>query len=90
MPRVFIPPLAQPLTAGLKEVDVDGGNVRQIIARLENRFPGIRDCLCEEDDLKPGLTVAVDGNVSSLGLVQKVGPNSEVHFLPSIAGGAGR
>ena len=87
MPRVFIPPLARPLTGGVDQVDVEAGNVGQIIDVLESRFPGIRDRLCEEGGLKPGLTVAVDGNVSSLGLVQKVGPNSEVHFLPAIGGG---
>ncbi len=87
MPRVFIPPLLKPLTAGEEIVEVDAKNVRQVLEELENRFPGIREKLCEEDELKPGLTVAVDGNVSSLGLLQKVGDDSEVHFLPAIGGG---
>jgi molybdopterin synthase sulfur carrier subunit len=87
VPRVFIPPLLKPLTAGEEIVEVNGNNVRQVMEELETRFPGIREKLCEEDELKPGLTVAVDGNVSSLGLLQKVGINSEVHFLPAIGGG---
>ncbi len=87
MPRVFIPPLLKPLTAGEETVEVNANNVRQVIEELENRFPGIREKLCEEDQLKPGLTVAVDGNVSSLGLLQKVSGDSEVHFLPAIGGG---
>ena len=87
MPRVFIPPLLKPLTAGEEIVEVEAKNVRQVIEELENRFPGIREKLCEEDELKPGLTVAVDGNVSSLGLLQKVSDDSEVHFLPAIGGG---
>ena len=87
MPRVFIPPLARPLTGGVDQVDVDAGNVGQIIDVLESRFPGIRDRLCEEGELKPGLTVAVDGNVSALGLFQKVEEDAEVHFLPAIGGG---
>ncbi len=54
---------------------------------MENRFPGIRAKLCDEDELKPGLTVAVDSNVSSIGLLQKLSDDSEVHFLPAIGGG---
>ncbi len=87
MPRVFIPPLLKPLTAGEEIVAVKAKNVRLVIEELDNRFPGIREILCEEDELKPGLTVAVDGNVSSLGLLQKVSDDSEVHFLPAIGGG---
>jgi molybdopterin synthase sulfur carrier subunit len=87
MPRVFIPPLLRSITGDVEEVDVTAHNVRQVIEALENRFPGIRNRLCDEDGLKPGLTVAVDGNVSSLGLLQKTGEESEVHFLPAIGGG---
>jgi molybdopterin synthase sulfur carrier subunit len=87
MPRVFIPPLLKPLTAGEEIVEVNASTVRQVIEELENRFPGIREKLCDQDELKPGLTVAVDGNVSSRGLLQKVGDDSEVHFLPAIGGG---
>ena len=87
MPLVFIPPLLRALTDGTEELDVDGKNVRDVIENLEARFPGIRDRLCEEDDLKPGLVVAVDGDISPLGLLQKLSENSEVHFLPSVGGG---
>ena len=87
MPRVFIPALMRPLTGGIEDISVPAGNVRQLIDELESRFPGIRDRLCEGDALKPGMTVAVDGNVSSLGLMQKLNEQSEVHFLPSIGGG---
>lgn len=68
-------------------VEVDARSVRQVIEQLESRFPGVTDRLCEDDALKPGLTVAVDGHVSSIGLLQKVGETSEVHFLPAIGGG---
>ena len=33
------------------------------------------------------MAVIVDGVTSELGLLAKVGPDSEVHFLPAIAGG---
>jgi molybdopterin synthase sulfur carrier subunit len=87
MPRLFIPSRVRPLAGGAEEVDVQATSVRQAIAELDERFPGIRDRLCKGDELKPGLTVAVDGNISSLGLLQKLDPESEVHFLPAVGGG---
>jgi molybdopterin synthase sulfur carrier subunit len=87
MPRIFIPPLLQALTNEVKEIEVSGANVRQAIAELETRYPGVQERLCDGDALKTGLAVAVDGNVSSLGLLQKLRTDSEVHFLPAIGGG---
>lgn len=87
VPRVFIPPLLRELTGNVSEVDVEGTTVREVIKNLETRYPGIRNRLCENDELKSGLTVAVGQNVSSLGLLQKVASDSEVHFLPAIGGG---
>ncbi|MEX2288075.1 MAG: MoaD/ThiS family protein [Planctomycetaceae bacterium] len=86
MAQIFIPPLLRALT-GVDAIDVDAANVRQAIERLDEQFPGVRARLCEGDGLKPGLTVAVDGHVSSIGLLQKLKPDSEVHFLPAIGGG---
>ncbi|MDA0834718.1 MAG: MoaD/ThiS family protein [Planctomycetota bacterium] len=87
MPRVFIPALLKPHTGGREIIDLPGENVRQLIDQLESQFPGIREKLCSDSDMKPGLNVAVDGNISSRGLRQKVAPNSEVHFLSAIGGG---
>lgn len=87
MPRVFIPPLLRPLAGGAEQTEIEGATVRQLIDGLEERFPGIRERLCQDDELKPGLTVAVDGNVSHRGLLEKVPEDSEVHFLPAVGGG---
>ena len=37
--------------------------------------------------LNCNISVAVDGEVSEIGILERVSPNSEVHFLPAIAGG---
>jgi molybdopterin synthase sulfur carrier subunit len=87
MPRVFIPPTLRPVTAGQSELEVPGGTVRQIVDSLNDSFPGVRERLCDADDLKPGLSVAIDGDISTLGLLAKVQPDSEIHFLPAIGGG---
>ncbi len=87
MPRVFIPPLLRPLTGGVEQIDVQAATVREAVDQLDARFPGLKARLCDADALKPGLSVAVDGNISPLGLLQKLAAASEVHFLPSIGGG---
>jgi molybdopterin synthase sulfur carrier subunit len=87
MPRVFIPPALRTLTSGVGELELAGKTVQQVVDALDARFPGLRQRLCEGDALKPGLAVAVDGQVSSLGLLAKTQPASEVHFLPAIGGG---
>ena len=87
MPRIFIPPLLRTLTGDVHEVDVEATSVRQAIDALEARFPGVRSRLCDGDGLKPGLNVAVDGHIRHVGLLARVKPDSEVHFLPAIGGG---
>ena len=89
MARVWIPSLLQGLTGGEPTVTVPGARVRDIVDELEKRYPGIRARLCDAGGLRPGMAVIVDTEVGRLGLAQPVGPDSEVHFLPAIAGGGG-
>jgi sulfur-carrier protein len=87
MPRVFIPPLLRPRAGGVESLEVPGRSVREVIAALDAQFPGLGHALCEGDSLRAGLTVVVDGDVSPSGLLQKLAPENEVHFLPAIGGG---
>ena len=87
MATVFIPSLMQNLTEGQHKVEVQGSTVRQIIESLESEYPGIKMRLVDNGRVKPNISVAVDGEVTPLGMLEKVGENSEVHFLPAIGGG---
>jgi molybdopterin synthase sulfur carrier subunit len=87
MAVVWIPPPLRALTGGQETVTVAGGTVREVIEALDRQYPGFKDRVCEGDALRPGIAVAVDTQVARLGLLQPVGDNSEVHFLPAIAGG---
>jgi sulfur-carrier protein len=86
MPRVFIPAQLRSLT-GAAQVEVEGATVREVVNSLEARFPGIRERLCQGDQLAPTLQVSIDSVMSTQGLRAKVRPESEVHFLPAIGGG---
>jgi len=88
MAIVWIPSLLGDLTGGRESITVLGANVAQLIEALEQQYPGVRDRLCPAGALRPGLAVIVDGQVGRFGLLETVGPDSEVHFLPAIAGGA--
>ena len=89
MATVYIPPVLQSLTRGEKEVSIEATSVRQVVERLEALYPGMKAALVEDDDLKPHIAVAVDGEVSVLGLLERVGEDSEVHFIPALGGGSG-
>ena len=87
MPTVFIPTMLQPMTNGVKQVDCQASNVRQVVDQLDQLFPGIKGQLVEEGRIRPNLAVAIDGEVARMGLLEKVGEKSEVHFVPAIGGG---
>ena len=87
MPTVYVPSLLRELTGGQDKVEVPGATVREVIDNLDRRYPGFKDRLVENNRIKPNISVAVDGEITPLGLLEKVREDSEVHFLPAIGGG---
>jgi molybdopterin synthase sulfur carrier subunit len=87
MPQVFIPAQLRGLTAGIAQIEIQAASVREVVEALEVRFPGIKERLCQGDELTPGLQLSIDHVMSSRGLRAKVSPESEVHFLPAFGGG---
>ena len=76
----------QNLSNGEQRVVVEGKNVRQIIESLDQKYPGFKDRLVEDGRVKPNISVAIDGEITPLGMIEKVSEESEVHFLPAISG----
>ena len=68
-------------TGGETEFDIEAANVRQLFARLGEKFPALAP------HLETGSAVAIDGQIYQDALLQPIGPNSDVHILPQIAGG---
>ena len=87
MATVYIPTMLLPVTGGVKQAQVEGRNVRQLISGLEEQFPGIRERLMEDNQVRSNLAVSIDGEIARMGLLERVGENSEVHFVPAISGG---
>ena len=88
MATVFIPSLMQKLSDGSHRVEVEGSNIRQIVDNLDAQYPGFKERLIDDGRIKGNISVAIDGEITPLGILGKVGENSEVHFLPALGGGA--
>ena len=88
MATVFIPSLMQKLSDGNGKVRVEGATVRQIVNNLDAQYPGFKERLVEDGRIKGSISVAIDGEITPMGMLEKVGEESEVHFLPAIGGGA--
>ncbi len=87
MATVYIPTMLLPVTGGVKQTQVSASNVRQVINGLEEQFPGIKDRLTEDNQVRSNLAVSIDGEIARMGLLERVRENSEVHFVPAISGG---
>jgi molybdopterin converting factor small subunit len=73
--------LSQRFTGGESEIEADAGTVRQLIAELDGRFPGIGT------ELKNGMAVAIDGEIFPDPFLEPIRADSEVFFLPPLEGG---
>lgn len=87
MATIFIPTMLQSMTLGAKRVEMEARNVRQVIEQLDSLYPGIKERLVEDGEIRPNLAIAIDGDVAIMGMLEKVGEQSEVHFVPAIGGG---
>lgn len=87
MARVFVPYNMRKLAGGKTEVSIPGKTLRELIENLEAAFPGMKKLIVEDDRLKPGLAAIVGEQPTRQGLMTKLGPDTEVHFLPAISGG---
>ncbi len=87
MVTVWIPSLLRDMTHGKHELQVEARTVREVVAQLELMFPGIAERLVQDNRLRPGLMLVVDGASSNEGLRYVLDPGSEVHFVPAMSGG---
>jgi molybdopterin converting factor small subunit len=87
MADVHLPPTLPPLFADLpRRLDVDAATVGEAIARLDGRWPGLRDRLCEPGPvLRPHINVFVDRERAALDTELAAG--SRVDVIAAISGG---
>jgi molybdopterin synthase sulfur carrier subunit len=87
MAVVWVPSMMRDLTGGLDRVHAPGGTVAEVLDALEKAYPGFKDRLLVQGELAPGIMATVDGQRALRGLQQQVAEESEIRFLPTMAGG---
>ena len=90
MTRVRIPPTLRDAVGGAREVDASGSTVRELLADLAERFPGLGSQVLENgNEIAPFVNVYVNNeDVRTLeGLETAVGDSTTVILLPAMAGG---
>ena len=87
MADVHLPGTLTPLFADLpRKVDIDAATVDDAIGRLEQRWPGLRDRLCEPGPrLRTHIHVYVDRERATLDT--QLEPRSRVDVIAAISGG---
>jgi len=88
MVTVMIPSPLRRFSEGADRVEVEGSNLRQVFDNLGRLYPQLRDRLIEDDDLRPGLAVAINDEFTEEGLLGKVPEGGTVHILPAMGGGS--
>ena len=81
MARVIAGSECWPFTGGASEFDIEAGTVRELIAALDARFPGLGEFV----DRK--MAFAIDGVIHQDAWFSEIGPASEVYLIPKIGGG---
>jgi molybdopterin converting factor small subunit len=87
MAEVHLPPTLPSLFSGLpRTLELEAATVGEAIDRLDERWPGLRDRLCERGpSLRPHINVFVDG--TQAGLDTTLEPRSRLDVIAAISGG---
>ena len=81
MARVVACSDCRPFTAGESEFEVPATTVRDLIRRLDERFPGLGEFVDSR------MAVAIDGVIHHDDWLAPIGPDSEVFLFPKVGGG---
>jgi molybdopterin converting factor small subunit len=79
--RVVLTGALRRFAGGASELEIGASDVRALVRALEERFPGIAV------HIEDNMSIAIDGDIIQDPLLEPIGPESEVHFLPQLQGG---
>ena len=82
MARVILTGSLRSLAGDESEIEIDAASGRELLRALEPRLPGIGK------QVEDGLSIAIDGDIVQDPLLEPIGPDSEIVFLPPVRGGA--
>ena len=70
-----------PFTGGASEFEVEAATVREVIASLDARFPGLGEFIDRR------MAFAIDGEIHRDAWFSPIRPDSEIYLIPKIGGG---
>ncbi len=87
MARVVLPASLVELFPGApRRVEVEASSVSEVFDRLDERWPGMRNRLCDTGTtIRRHIQVFVDSDQATLS--SPVAPRSEVRIIPAVSGG---
>lgn len=87
MVTVLVPQPLRTLTDGEGVLTAEGHNLRSVIRDLGQRYPELGERLVQNGRIGRGLTLAINGDVVSTGLITRVPEGAEIAIVPQISGG---
>jgi molybdopterin synthase sulfur carrier subunit len=78
---IFTGDFSDRYTGSVREFEIEANNLRGVIKKLDERYPGLGERLEKET------TVAIDGEIHEVDYSQPVRPGCEIFFIPKIEGG---
>lgn len=69
-----------PFAEQTRELDLSADNYRELVRKLDARWPGIGEQI-------ERFAVAIDGHIYQDAFLEALQPDSEVYFMPKIEGG---
>ena len=90
MVTVLIPQPLRTLTDGESVLTAEGHNIRAVVRDLASRYPELADRLVDGGRIGRGISLAINGDVVSTGIITKVPEGAEIAIVPQISGGSDR
>jgi molybdopterin converting factor small subunit len=87
MAKVLIPLFLTEMTGGVRQVEVPGATLAEIVAGLESLYPGIGEKIGIVEGGRATAIFVVDNRLTPKGLATQVDNDSQVSLLPAFGGG---
>lgn len=89
MASIRVPSALRSFTGGASDIEITASTVREALAELEKKHPGIGAKLLHDGNVKPFIRIFVGpDDIGELGgLDAKVADRDEISIVPAIAGG---
>ena len=85
---VHIPAHMQHATNGVVSIEIPGEKLGQVIDLLIQQNPNLGEEILINGSIRSDIAIAIDSEITENGLLEKVGKNSQIFFIPALGGGA--